>query len=30
MSYLIVSLLPYMAFALVLGLIVGWFGFEKI
>lgn len=30
MSYLIVTLLPYMLFALALGLIVGWFGVEKL
>ncbi len=30
MSYLIVALMPYMLFALVLGLIVGWFGVEKL
>lgn len=30
MSYLMVTLLPYMLFALVLGFIVGWFGVEKL
>ena len=30
MSYLIVSLLPYMAFAFVLGVYVGWFAFRRI
>ena len=30
MSYLIVALMPYMLFALVLGLIVGWFAVEKL
>ncbi len=30
MSYLIMTLMPYMIFALVLGLIVGWFGVEKL
>lgn len=30
MGYLIVSLLPYMLFALVLGFTVGWFGVERL
>lgn len=30
MSYLIMTLMPYMIFAVVLGLIVGWFGVEKL
>ena len=30
MSYLIMTLMPYMIFALLLGLVVGWFGVEKV
>lgn len=30
MSYLMVALMPYMLFALVLGIIVGWLSVEKI
>lgn len=30
MSYLIMTLMPYMIFSLILGLIVGWFGVEKL
>lgn len=30
MSYLVFTLMPYMIFAFSLGLIVGWFGVEKL